>query len=52
MYAFNEYMGRPRPWSRSGTPQAMAPLAPEILQSIVTARTDQAVVLEKLERPG
>jgi hypothetical protein len=29
----------------------MAPLAPEIMQSIVAARTDQAVMLEKLERP-
>ena len=29
----------------------MAPLAPEIIQSIVAARTDQAAMLEKLERP-
>jgi hypothetical protein len=28
----------------------MALLAPEIMQSIVAARTDQAVMLEKLER--
>jgi hypothetical protein len=29
----------------------MALLAPEIIQSIVAASTDQALVLEQLERP-
>ena len=44
-------MGLPRSWGFRARVLPMALLAPEIIQSIVAASTDQALVLEQLERP-